>query len=155
MVAVFRNPSQDKMKSLDVLKEQQNLNLKCVVPGCDKPISIYEGPGSDSLCRDHQCECREYGGFGNPAEPHTFHKGWECEECGYDPRKDPRFDKIKDPDLKWTAMRYQMHGDHIVPRALGGTDHKDNIKKVCRPCHDIKSFINGDFANKTKKYIQE
>ena len=155
MGVIFRNPSQDKMKSLDVLKEQQNLNLECAVLDCGKLLSIYEGPGSDSLCRDHQCQCREYGGFGNPAEPHTFFRDWVCSNplCRYDPRKDPAFNEIEDPLLKWTAMRYQMHGDHIVPRALGGTDAKENIQVLCKKCHDIKSFKNGDFANKTKKVI--
>jgi 5-methylcytosine-specific restriction protein A len=25
--------------------------------------------------------------------------------------------------------------DHILPRALGGTDDLDNLRSVCRPCH--------------------
>jgi 5-methylcytosine-specific restriction endonuclease McrA len=102
-------------------------------------------------------QCKEYGGFGNPAEPHTFFRDWVCSNllCQYDPRKDPAFNEIEDPYLKLTAMKYQMHGDHIVPRALGGTDAKENIQVLCKKCHDIKSFKNGDFANKTKKVINE
>ena len=75
--------------------------------------------------------------------------------CQYDPRNDPAFNVIEDPILKVTAMRYQMHGDHIVPRALGGTDAKENIQVLCKKCHDIKSFKNGDFSNKTKKVIND
>jgi 5-methylcytosine-specific restriction endonuclease McrA len=47
-----------------------------------------------------------------------------------------------------------MHGDHIIPKALGGSDAKANIRNLCQPCHWIKSWINGDFANKTKKETQ-
>ena len=41
------------------------------------------------------------------------------------------------------------------PRALGGTDAKENIQVLCKKCHDIKSFKNGDFSNKTKKVIND
>jgi 5-methylcytosine-specific restriction endonuclease McrA len=153
MVSEIRNSNLDKFKSPAVLKEQQSKHLKCKLLDCDNLLSMYEGPGSDSLCRDHQLQCKEYGGFGNPAEPHTFFRDWVCSNplCQYDPRNDPAFNVIENPYLKLTAMKYQMHGDHIIPRALGGTDAKENIQVLCKKCHDIKSFKNGDFANKTKK----
>lgn len=149
---MFRDPNKDnKMKSIAVVRRQQEENKLCVMPDCNQPLTVYKGPGSDSLCRPHQQDCREYGGFLNPSEPHTGNRGWECEECGYDPRKDPRFDKITDPVTKYKAMRSVMHGDHIIPKALGGSDAKENIRTLCPSCHWIKSWVNGDFANKTKK----
>jgi 5-methylcytosine-specific restriction endonuclease McrA len=157
MVTGVRDPKLDKFKSPAVLKEQQSKNLKCKLMDCDNVLSMYEGPGTDSLCRDHQLQCKEYGGFGNPAEPHTFFRDWVCSNplCQYDPRNDPAFNVIENVDLKLTAMRYQMHGDHIIPRALGGSDAKENIQVLCKKCHDIKSFKNGDFANKTRKIIND
>jgi 5-methylcytosine-specific restriction endonuclease McrA len=157
MVSALRDPNLDKFKSPAVLKEQQSKNLKCKLLDCNNLLSMYEGPGSDSLCRDHQLMCLAYGGFGNPAEPHTFFRDWVCSNplCQYDPRNDPAFNVIEELYLKLTAMRYQMHGDHIIPRALGGTDAKENIQVLCKKCHDIKSFKNGDFANKTKKVIND
>lgn len=41
--------------------------------------------------------------------------------------------------------------DHIIPKALGGTDHKDNLIFACRRCNSIRGHINYDifymFAN--------
>jgi 5-methylcytosine-specific restriction endonuclease McrA len=29
--------------------------------------------------------------------------------------------------------------DHILPRALGGTDHPSNLRYLCKPCHRAKT----------------
>ena len=29
--------------------------------------------------------------------------------------------------------------DHILPLALGGTDDRDNLQALCKPCHKIKT----------------
>ena len=65
----IRNPSKDKLKSNSVLKEQ--LTKPCMLEDCDNTISIYDGPGSNVLCREHQLECVEYGGMGKPERPWT------------------------------------------------------------------------------------
>jgi len=31
------------------------------------------------------------------------------------------------------------HVDHIVPKALGGTDDHDNLQVLCKACHDAKT----------------
>jgi hypothetical protein len=154
---MYRDSKKDPLKSYNL--RESHANKKCKIPNCEEDITIFEGPGSELLCRSHQLMCKEYGEdcFGNPAEPHTFFRGWVCSNllCQYDPRNDPAFNEIENPYLKLTAMKYQMHGDHIIPRALGGTDAKENIQVLCKKCHDIKSFKNGDFANKTKKVIND
>ena len=71
----IRNPSKDKLKSNSVLKEQ--LTKPCMLEDCDNTISIYDGPGSNVLCRDHQLECVEYGGMGKPERPWTFYRTME------------------------------------------------------------------------------
>jgi len=144
---MYRDSKKDPLKSYNL--RESHANKKCKIPNCEEDITIFEGPGSELLCRSHQLMCKEYGEdcFGNPAEPHTFFRGWECEICGYDPRKDPRFDSIEDPFKKVTAMKTVMHGDHIIPRALGGTDEKENIRKICILCHVVKSVKENDYAN--------
>lgn len=151
---MLKDPNKDNLKTELMITHQHG--KICKIPNCENTITIFEGPGSEVLCRDHQLQCKEYGGFGNPAEPHTFFRDWICSNplCNYDPRKDPAFEELEEP-LKSTAMKYQMHGDHIIPRALGGTDAKENIQVLCKKCHDIKSFKNGDFSNKTKKVIND
>ena len=85
----IRDPKKDKLKSNSVLKEQ--LNKKCMLEDCDNTISIYDGPGSSVLCREHQLECVEYGGMGKPERPWTFYRTMECAKCGYNPTDDPQF----------------------------------------------------------------
>jgi 5-methylcytosine-specific restriction protein A len=29
--------------------------------------------------------------------------------------------------------------DHITPKAKGGTDHEDNLRAICQPCHADKT----------------
>ena len=29
--------------------------------------------------------------------------------------------------------------DHVVPKAEGGTDERDNYQGLCTPCHDVKT----------------
>jgi 5-methylcytosine-specific restriction endonuclease McrA len=151
---MLKDSNKDNLKTELMITHQHG--KICKIPDCENTITIFEGPGSEVLCRDHQLQCREYGGFLNPAEPHTAFRDWICSNplCNYDPRKDPAFEELEEP-LKSTAMKYQMHGDHIIPRALGGTDAKENIQVLCKKCHDIKSFKNGDFSNKTKKVIND
>lgn len=31
--------------------------------------------------------------------------------------------------------------DHIIPKALGGDDHPDNLEAICTPCHKVKTKI--------------
>ena len=81
---MIRNPDKDKFKSSAVLTEQQLKGKTCMLQDCDNKLSMYEGPGSQTLCREHQLECVEYGGMGKAERPHTFYRGWNCSSCGYD-----------------------------------------------------------------------
>lgn len=36
------------------------------------------------------------------------------------------------------VRRRNMQIEHMVPRALDGTDHRDNLVGVCKPCNDAK-----------------
>ena len=73
---MLRDPAKDKFKSSSVLTEQQLKNKCCMLEDCDNKLSMFEGPGSQVLCREHQLECNAYGGMGKPERPHTFYRGW-------------------------------------------------------------------------------
>ena len=139
----IRNPSKDKLKSNAVLKEQ--LSKPCMLEDCDNTISIYDGPGSNVLCRDHQLECVEYGGMGKPERPWTFYRTMECAKCGYNPTADPQFDEIEDEYHRLRVMRAIMHGDHIHLKSQGGANTADNIQTLCVKCHMIKTYKDKDY----------
>jgi hypothetical protein len=139
-----------KMKSPGVLREQYNRGTKCMLEDCDNDLSIFDGPGGNILCEEHQLECVEYGGMGKPERPHTFYRGWECNTCGYDPREDPEIISIEDPYHQVRVARGVMHGDHIKLKSHGGSDTEDNINTLCCRCHMIKSYKEKDYLGNRK-----
>lgn len=139
-----------KMKSPGVLREQYNRGTKCMLEDCDNDLSIFDGPGGNILCEEHQLECVEYGGMGKPERPHTFYRGWECNTCGYDPREDPEIMSIEDPYHQVRVARGVMHGDHIKLKSHGGADTEDNINTLCCRCHMIKSYKEKDYLGNRK-----
>lgn len=150
-MAVICNPDHDKMKSQTVLKEQFILQSKCRLADCDQDLTIYEGPGSDSYCRNHQLLLTEYGGFGKADRPHTFYRNWICVKCGYDVRLDPEILIIEDPFRQLQVMRSVMEGDHIIRKSDGGSDTADNINSLCCRCHRIKTVKEQDFRKSSFK----
>jgi len=134
-----------KMKSPGILREQYRRGAKCMLEDCDNDLSIFDGPGGNILCEEHQLECVEYGGMGKPERPHTFYRGWECNTCGYDPREDPEIISIEDPYHQLRVARGVMHGDHIHLKSRGGADTAENINTLCCRCHMIKSYKEKDY----------
>ena len=39
--------------------------------------------------------------------------------------------------------------DHLIPHALGGKDHLDNLEVICRRCNQSKGHRDAPKANKT------
>lgn len=142
----MRNPNYDEPKSLAQIRKERG--LVCKVPGCGKTITNMNGPGSGVLCREHQIQQREYGGMGRHDRPHTFHRDWVCEECGYNVLEDPRLADIEDEMKKRRVARVIMHGDHHGERkADGGDDSAENVKCLCNVCHAKKTVLNEDYRN--------
>jgi hypothetical protein len=139
----LRDRFQDKRKSNAVLKVQEGYTCKLI--DCNNPLSIYDGPGSNCLCREHQLETVEYGGMGKPERPSTFYRNWVCESCGYDAREDPKILEVEDPFHQLQIMRIAIHGDHIVRKSDGGDDSAKNIRTLCCRCHMIKTAKEQDF----------
>lgn len=147
---LLRNPAKDKMKSQSILREQYRVQSKCKLEDCDNDLTIFEGPGSDSFCRNHQLELVEYGGMGKTDRLYTFYRNWICSDCGYDPREDPSFDDVEDPFHKLSCMRATLEGDHGDLKSKGGSDTKDNITTRCCRCHRIKTMKNKDYLSSKK-----
>lgn len=151
MCKTLRNPDKDNLKSNAVIKEQVRNQRTCLLEDCDEAISVYDGPGSNTLCRKHQLECVEYGGMGKAERPYTFYRNWICTNCGYDPREDElRFGHVENEYDKIRAMRGVMHGDHIKLKSQGGTDTEDNINTLCVLCHMAKTYTEKDYLGKKK-----
>jgi len=150
-MSTLRDPNRDKLKSNAVLREQHRKGTTCMLADCDGELSVYDGPGSNSLCRTHQLMCVEYGGMGKAERPHTFYRGWICTGCGYDPREDDiRFGHIEDEYHKIRAMRGVMHGDHIHLKSQGGQDTEENIATLCVLCHMAKTYSEKDYLGSKK-----
>ena len=145
-----RDPNFDKHKNIIECREILENNLQCSIPGCNNQLTMFEGPGSKTLCREHQLKDIEYGGMGRSDRLYTYHKEWVCEECGYDAQTDPLFLAIEDEATRDTAMRSYMHGDHLKRRADGGNDSKENIRTLCIKCHIIKTSVQKDWRKPTK-----
>ena len=139
----------DKFKSNSQIR--RDFGKTCSVPGCDHPITAFKGPGSDSLCRDHQLKLVEYGGLGKLDTMHSFHREWVCEECNTNVLEDPRLADVEDDHIKRRIARSMMHGDHHIKRkADGGEDTAENVKSLCFVCHAKKSALEEDWRKPEK-----
>ena len=148
-MTMLRDPSKDKLKGQSVLKEQIRQNRICCMDGCKNPLSMFEGPGSDLLCRDHSLKLVEYGGPGKIDRLHTLHRKWICDECGVDVSEQVR---TKYPTLETTnpvlfnrLCRNRIIGDHQVRQADGGDDSEENIRSMCLNCNSDKTIISEDW----------
>lgn len=147
------DPKLDQLKSHAQIRKE--FGKTCEIPGCGNPLTMMQGPGSGTLCREHQLNLREYGGMGRIDRKHTFHREWVCDECGYNPLEDPRLADIEDLEVKKRVGRVVMHSDHNVKsKSEGGDDSKENCRNLCVICHAKKTILNKDYlkGKSTKKY---
>ncbi len=150
----LRDPGKDKLKSQAILKEQVRLNRICCMDGCNSLLSMFEGPGGDLLCRDHQLKLVEYGGAGKIDRLHTLHRKWICDDCGVDVSEQVR---QKYPTLEETSpvlfnrlCRNRIIGDHQIRQADGGDDSEENIRSLCLNCNSDKTILNEDWRKGNK-----
>jgi hypothetical protein len=115
-------------------------------------VSVFDGPGSDKLCRTHQLQTVDYGGYGKLERPHTFHRSDVCSCCGHDINDDSRWEKAQTffgvfltETQKHEIKRRYNHGDHNGTRKSdGGDDSAENIAAMCSFCHWVKTVIFDD-----------
>jgi HNH endonuclease len=141
-------------KSFKQIADETSKGETCSIPGCNKPLTPFKGPGQDVYCLNHQLEQKEFGGMGSSRNSlHTFHRKRYCEDCGYNPFEDPKYDQYKnDLELYNRLCRSQLIGDHnLVREADGGEDVKENIKTLCLRCNADKTIINKDYLPSRKE----
>lgn len=120
---------------------------KCVLDGCDQPLTHYRGPGGANLCREHQIRLREYGGPGRTDRHYSFWKKDCCESCGRMPSRDNvRIAQMPQP-MRDIIGRMMLQVDHKTVRRQGG-DHPDNLITLCAECHQLKTYANADHLSK-------
>ena len=145
-IKFHRSPTEDKRKPISALKRQVDRKLCCQLEGCDEPLSMFTGPGGNRLCRRHQLEQTCYGGLGRVDRPHTFHRKWICDDCGFNPLEDhPTVRAIENEAERYRVARSLMHGDHQIRKSDGGSDAEDNIRCLCIVCHHVKTILNEDY----------
>ena len=139
----MRESIYDKFKTRSQLRRE--VGAKCVI--CGEALTAFQGPGSDTLCRDHQLAQIDYGGVGRLSRPHSFHRNadFTCDDCGWSILEDHRLSGIEDEDKKRQVARILLHADHhFVRKADGGDDSKENIKSLCVVCHAKKTVLSND-----------
>ena len=154
----IRLPEDDKRKSGAKLKEQISQKLTCKLPYCDKPLTLFAGPGANHLCREHQKQQREYGGLGRYDRPWSFSREWSCAWCNYSPKEDPWFDNPPIPFdnevHKNRVMRSMLIGDHGEDRKVDGGSHdKDNVQTLCANCDRKKTNLFKDYQKTNKELM--
>ena len=152
---MIRDPNKDKRKADYIIKEQVARGATCMLEDCNDPISHYQGPGGDVLCRKHQRQQSDYGGYGRYEREHTFHRSDVCQCCGKDINDDERWDlaqKYFNVELneiqKHEIKRRYNHGDHEHRKADGGNNSAENTNAYCSFCHWVKTVINNDGRKK-------
>jgi 5-methylcytosine-specific restriction endonuclease McrA len=151
---MLRDPKFDRPKGLAQI--QKDMGKVC--KACGEPVSNFEGPGSDVLCRHHQINQREYGGMGRLDRPHTFHRKHTCDICGKDVAEEVRkkFPGLEEsnPKLFNRLVRNRVIGDHHGDRkADGGSDYAENVRSLCLDCNSDETILKEDYRPSKKSKL--
>jgi hypothetical protein len=129
----------------------------CAHHGCENNITKFKGTGSNTLCSNHQRNLSEWGGHVYFKRVWTWYKKEICEECGFDPLTLPKLQKYDKLARRVYAMGL-LDIDHITPchdmkdkhDRNSVSNHPRNLQTLCKHCHAIKTFEEGNFLKKTK-----
>lgn len=138
----FNNADLDKPKTGRDLARIFSEDVCCQVPGCERPLTSYQGPGADLYCRKHQRQLAQNGGLAVVHKVYSFVRSTLCQECGYDADLDPRIAAIENEVLRNTVIRTVMTVDHIDGNH--NNNHPDNLQCLCARCHAVKTAVHGD-----------
>lgn len=120
------------------------LKHKCKAPGCEKPLTMWKGPGEKDYCDEHQRNLVDYGGLATTKKVYSQMRESCCSECGFDPAKLPRVKKYEnsDPVMFNRLIRSAITVDHIDGNHEN--NEPENLQTLCSNCHNIKTIENGD-----------
>jgi hypothetical protein len=117
---------------------------KCLNDGCNNPVIISRGTLSDPSKRTlrtvcNPCHLASYGKT-SLAEGVTEHKKTYCENT------DGRLGFTCTTTIIFSGQLELDHidGDHV-------NNIPENVQTLCKDCHAVKSWKNGDFKKKRKK----
>tara|TARA_B110000211_G_scaffold15214_1_gene15879 strand:- start:1748 stop:2191 length:444 start_codon:yes stop_codon:yes gene_type:complete len=136
----FRDPRMDLLK--EGIAQRTARKTRCSQEGCNNFLTPYQGPGSDTLCRDHQKNLAEYGGLATIKKEYSQHRDTHCSHCGYTPLTDPRVQEIEDLKVRNRLVRTLLTVDHMDGNHSNNSP--ENLQTLCPNCHAIKTVINGD-----------
>jgi len=123
----------------------------CKVSWCDRELE--EGAHG---CKKYCDVCDKFYIYARNAirRPWLFYKvhkivledDLSCECCGYDPKEFY-------PTRPLKQLAGLMDVDHIDPASKGTPEgeHPDNYQLVCKQCHVLKSYDEGDYIDKRWK----
>ena len=147
-----RSPAFDNQYCEHTMDKRRN--IICKLNGCEDHLTLFRGPGSNSLCRTHQLLLREYGGFARLDRPWTFWKKDYCVLCNFIPALTEPLVSIESEHKRNILARMVLHVDHIDGNSYN--NHVSNLQTLCSVCHTVKTFTNGDhWSNKYHGIILE
>jgi hypothetical protein len=124
---------------------------KCKVTWCSNETEYYNKNQRYKFCSYHENYKKYCGGAGR--HPHKMYKvekavddNLVCESCKTDMVK-------KYPNESLKVVLACLDVDHINSRIKGTPqgEHPNNYQLLCKNCHIIKSFKEGDYINKRYK----
>lgn len=147
----LRDPKMDLLKEGLALRKARK--TRCTIEGCNKFLTAYQGPGSDTLCREHQKNLSEYGGMATTKKSYSQSRETHCSSCGYTPYSDEMIQSVEDPKMRNQIIRYVLHVDHIDGNHENNAP--ENLQTLCSRCHSIKTVINGDTLSPSNQFKEE
>ena len=127
--------------------------MKCRVEWCNNKTELYNKKQHYKFCPIH-IQYKKYA-TNAPVRPWLMYKVEKvvnnnliCEHCGLD-----MINHYKNAELK--AIITAMDVDHINPTIKGTPEGEQpsNYQLLCKMCHIIKSYDEGDYVN--KKYRKD
>lgn len=103
-----------------------------------KPKRPCNHPGCSQLTRKRYCETH-LKAVVVPTAWRTTEGSSTSRGYGAAWRKLRKMILARDPFCVLCERAPSQHVDHIIPKALGGTDEMKNLRGVCPPCHSRKT----------------
>ena len=83
------------------------------------------------------------------------HKGCKCVKCGIEATKVVKV-KHADGNIAWMVVTENdfMTRDHIIPKALGGSNRLENLQPMCSSCNSVKASAVHDSPQELHELLE-